>query len=229
MSKANTKRLVTHMPRWRHDVKTLVTSLDFCERNSPVICGFPSQGPVVWRFNVFFVVSQNKLLKKQSGCWWFEMPWRSCDVTVMQDILIVTMTKIGNVNLIIYIAHRCITLGKVILMPLSILSQLNLMKYVTHIDGLMQERHNSIANALKLRLSCTNPTICRIINILWGFRTMINVSHLRSHCNSLSTLATLGTLASILLYCALVTLHGVIDIHLRAIFRKCSTYHKAFR
>ena len=29
-----------------------------------------------------------------------------------------------------------------------------------HIDGLMQERRNSIANALELRLSYTNPSIC---------------------------------------------------------------------
>ena len=29
-----------------------------------------------------------------------------------------------------------------------------------HIDGLVQERLNSIANALELRLSCTNPLIC---------------------------------------------------------------------
>ena len=29
----------------------------------------------------------------------------------------------------------------------------------THIDGLVQERRNSIANALELRLSCTNPSI----------------------------------------------------------------------
>ena len=27
-----------------------------------------------------------------------------------------------------------------------------------HISGLVQERHNSIANALELRLSCTNPS-----------------------------------------------------------------------
>ena len=34
-----------------------------------------------------------------------------------------------------------------------------------HIDGLVQERHNSIANALELRLSCTNPMMCeRIIS-----------------------------------------------------------------
>ena len=28
-----------------------------------------------------------------------------------------------------------------------------------HIDGLIQERRNSIANALELSLSCTNPSI----------------------------------------------------------------------
>ena len=28
-----------------------------------------------------------------------------------------------------------------------------------HIDGLMQERRNSIAKALELRLSCTQPSI----------------------------------------------------------------------
>ena len=30
---------------------------------------------------------------------------------------------------------------------------------VSHIDGLVQERRNSSANALQLRLSCTNPVI----------------------------------------------------------------------
>ena len=29
-----------------------------------------------------------------------------------------------------------------------------------HIDGLVQERRNTIANALQLRLSCTNPSVC---------------------------------------------------------------------
>ena len=29
----------------------------------------------------------------------------------------------------------------------------------SYIDGLVQERRNSIANALELRLSCTNPSI----------------------------------------------------------------------
>ena len=29
-----------------------------------------------------------------------------------------------------------------------------------YFDGLVQERRNSIANALELHLSCTNPMIC---------------------------------------------------------------------
>ena len=32
-----------------------------------------------------------------------------------------------------------------------------------HIDGLVQERRNSIANALELHLSCTNPSIEDVI------------------------------------------------------------------
>ena len=34
-----------------------------------------------------------------------------------------------------------------------------------HLDGLVQERCNSIANALELRLSCTNPSICNVLDI----------------------------------------------------------------
>ena len=33
----------------------------------------------------------------------------------------------------------------------------------TYIDGLMQERCDSIANTLELHLSCTNPSICEIL------------------------------------------------------------------
>ena len=34
-------------------------------------------------------------------------------------------------------------------------------QHPAHIDGLVQERRNSIANALELHLSCTNPSIYR--------------------------------------------------------------------
>ena len=41
-----------------------------------------------------------------------------------------------------------------------------------HIDGLVQERCNSIGNALELRFSCTNPLICKCLPLChwthWG-------------------------------------------------------------
>ena len=51
--------------------------------NSPVPSEFPSQRPVTRSFDVFFHLSLNKRLSKQSWGWWFEMPsrslWRHCN------------------------------------------------------------------------------------------------------------------------------------------------------
>ena len=44
--------------------------------------------------------------------------------------------------------------------------------YLSYIDGLVQERHNSIANALELRLSCTDPSI--LTWKLWNTLIMVN-------------------------------------------------------
>ena len=40
---------------------------------------------------------------------------------------------------------------------MSIICEAMMLMWSYHIDGLMQERRNSIANALELRLSCINP------------------------------------------------------------------------
>ena len=42
-----------------------------------------------------------------------------------------------------------------------------------NIDGLVQGRRNSIANALELRLSCTNPWICFVYE--WTERTCLKI------------------------------------------------------
>ena len=51
--------------------------------NSPVTGEFPAQRPVTWSFDVFFDLSLNKPLCKQSWGWWFETPlrslWRHCN------------------------------------------------------------------------------------------------------------------------------------------------------
>ena len=43
--------------------------------------------------------------------------------------------------------------------PLKITGIMWWILYVEYIDGLVQEKRNSIANALELRLSCTNPSL----------------------------------------------------------------------
>ena len=62
---------------------------------------FPHYWPIVkgihhLEFDVFFVVSLNMLLNKQSSCWWFEMPWHSCNITVMTGFLFAL--KMNNVK-----------------------------------------------------------------------------------------------------------------------------------
>ena len=39
------------------------------------------KGPVIWSFDIFFVVSLNHLLNKLSNCRWFEISWCLCDIT----------------------------------------------------------------------------------------------------------------------------------------------------
>ena len=62
---------------WRHQMEIFSTLLALCEGNPQVTGVFPSQRPVTWSFDVFFHVSLNKLLRKQSRCRWSETPWHS--------------------------------------------------------------------------------------------------------------------------------------------------------
>ena len=58
--------------------------LALCAGNSPVTGEFPSQRPMMQRFDVFFDLRLNKQLSKQSWGWWLKMPscslWRQCKV-----------------------------------------------------------------------------------------------------------------------------------------------------
>ena len=62
--------------RWRHQMETFSSLLPLCEGNPPVTGGFPSQRPVARSFDVYFDLSLNKRLSKQSGHWWFDTPLR---------------------------------------------------------------------------------------------------------------------------------------------------------
>ena len=60
-----------------HKMETFSALLALCEGNLPFVRGFSSQSPVTRSFGVFFDLCLNKRLRKQSRCWWFEMPWCS--------------------------------------------------------------------------------------------------------------------------------------------------------
>ena len=70
-------------PWWRHQMKTFSALLAICAGNSPVTGEFPAQRPVTRSFDVFFDLSQNGRLSKQSWGWLFEMLsrplWRQCN------------------------------------------------------------------------------------------------------------------------------------------------------
>ena len=67
---------------WRHQMEISSAPLAFCAGNSPVTGEFPTQRPMTQSFHIFFDLSLNKRLSKQSRRWWFETPsralWHHC-------------------------------------------------------------------------------------------------------------------------------------------------------
>ena len=55
---------------WWHSVMETLLALALCEGSPPVIGGSPHKGPVMQSFDVALVLGLNKLLDKQSSCWW---------------------------------------------------------------------------------------------------------------------------------------------------------------
>ena len=70
------------MQWWRHETETISASLAFMRgiHRSPVNS---PRGPMTRNFDVFFALSLNKRLSKQSWGWWFKTPsrplWHHCN------------------------------------------------------------------------------------------------------------------------------------------------------
>ena len=62
---------------WRHQMEKKSALLALCAGNSSITNEFPVQRPVTRSFDVFFDLSLNKRLSKQSWGWWFDTPSRS--------------------------------------------------------------------------------------------------------------------------------------------------------
>ena len=73
---------------WYHDMETLSVLVPLCEKNPPITGRCPRDSPrdrpAIRSFDIVFVVSMKSLLNKRCSCRWFEMPWHSCDSTLMQ-------------------------------------------------------------------------------------------------------------------------------------------------
>ena len=76
---------------WRHQMETFSALLALCAGNSTVTGQFHAQRPVTPSFDVFFDLSLNKRLNKQSSGWWFETLsrslWRHCSEEASYPIL----------------------------------------------------------------------------------------------------------------------------------------------
>ena len=122
---------------WCQQMETFSALLAICAVNSLVSGEFPAQRPVPRSFDIFFDLRLKKQLSKQSWGWWFEMLscplWRHCNAMMSLE------TPFAS-----WLAWV-----------------LSLQWDLLHIEGLVQERRNSSALAMELRLSCTNPPMCK--------------------------------------------------------------------
>ena len=70
-------RCIISIPWWRHQMEIFSALLAICAGNSPVTGEFPTQRPMTRSFDVYFDLSPNERLSKQSWGWWFETLSRS--------------------------------------------------------------------------------------------------------------------------------------------------------
>ena len=159
---------------------------------------FPAQRPVTRSFDVFFDLRLNKRLRKQSWGWWFETPlwslWPHCNEKHEKRRERCAFSSGWTLTVIMYCYH-----------VLCCAVSFSVRKwYVTWCivssNGaiyrwFMAKRRNSIANALDLRLSCTNRSIlcsygsfrsCCVVWVLYIMQCFSVLCHDMSYVSSVS-------------------------------------------
>ena len=155
-------------------METSSALLAICAGNSPITGELPTQRPVRQGFDIFFDLRLNKRLSKQSWGWWFETLlrplWRQSNVdscynspaffAMEWNTLRSSFSKLSGVS------NSMIRPWSKTIILLSIKTYFQ----SSYIDGLVQERRNSSALAMQLRLSCTNPSISGLQILRWPIR-----------------------------------------------------------
>ena len=98
---------------WRHQVETFSALLAICAVNSPITGEFPTQRPVTRNFDVFFDLSLNKRLRKQSWGRWHETSsrplwlWRHCNDNRNGPLHFIHPYRFCNQYYILVLLHLC--------------------------------------------------------------------------------------------------------------------------
>ena len=106
------------------------------------------------------VVRQTKHSMQTCSVPWLLMPWHQVLLGHQQPCYLQCKIKV-----IFVILSQCFKTINLKICDVSV--SRNDMKCKLHFDGLMQERCNSIANALELCVSCINPAICTFSKQFW--------------------------------------------------------------
>ena len=119
--------------------------------------------PVMQSFYILFVVEQ--AVEKYFSCQWSEMPWCSCDVTEsIPGLLMPRLLASPAINS--HEWYQCWWISPVY------------NQNHQYLDGLVQERCNSNANALELHLFCTNPSIWETLNLTRHLSFIQTIQHI---------------------------------------------------
>ena len=156
---------------WCHNIETLSTWPVFYEDMRKTNQLLMSPLTKEHNMNSFFLLLSCTRLNKQSKCWKFGKAWDSYNV-------IVFMLHCGSWGLVsTWRAYLLIWVNTSFLITSAERMQSNLKDIDYYqIDGLEQERRNSIANALELCLSCTNPSKYRTALTSAGYRSGVGVT-----------------------------------------------------
>ena len=110
---------------------------------------------VLYRVSSIKMMTAIKLERKDglSTLWWVKCTMKKTSLHLKESPMCKGVSKL--------VSNEC----AFITFQAKAFSLFNILEYiltpdVEHIDGLVQERRNFIANALELRLSCINPLIC---------------------------------------------------------------------
>ena len=128
------------------------------------------KGPVRWNFNVFLQMGLNKLLSKHLSCPWIEMPWHSCDITVM-------VTHCSGIVLLMCLANETLQCN-VVSHWLGAFTDWLMTVYKEWVYGLPLLLHHTRLSRFKFSTCPTLKILYSIEQFVWNLEEKLDKIHL---------------------------------------------------